>query len=111
MSPARGRPPKFGRPGTLVAFTLPNDVLEELRHISPDLGRAIVNLVEKGRRPMPPSRRAVAELISVGARQALVVVDPVRVGSIPGVDMVPYPPNRALLVLRPGTTLADVELA
>src|SRR5207244_1618912 len=34
-----GRPPKFGRPGELVAVTLPSDVIRGLRQIDDDLAR------------------------------------------------------------------------
>jgi hypothetical protein len=108
---SRGRPPKFGRPATLVAFTLPNDVLEELRQISPDVGRAIVALVERKRRRKRRERPDVAELVSVGGRRMLIVVDPLRIGPLPGVMTVPFPPDRAAMALSRGATLADLELA
>ncbi|MFP5379666.1 MAG: hypothetical protein ACLGHP_07950, partial [Vicinamibacteria bacterium] len=40
----RGRPHKFGRPARLIALTLPEDVIDWLRHVDPDPARAIVEL-------------------------------------------------------------------
>ena len=42
----RGRPPKFGRPGRLLAFTVPDDVRAWLESIHPDPGWALVSLFE-----------------------------------------------------------------
>ena len=43
----RGRPPKFGRPGRVVALTLPEEVVLGLRKVNADLAWAIVTLFEK----------------------------------------------------------------
>jgi hypothetical protein len=111
MAPARGRPPKFGRPASLVSFTLPNDVLDELRAITPDVGRAIVTLVERARQS--PSRRqaTVADLVRVNGRHSTLVVDPRHVSSLQGVSTIPLSADRALLALEAGASLADLELA
>ena len=42
----RGRPPKFGRPGQVVALTLPEEVVAGLRRIDPDVAWAVVRLYE-----------------------------------------------------------------
>jgi hypothetical protein len=111
MAPARGRPPKFGRPASLVAFTLPNDVLDELRSISADVGRAIVSLVERTHHRSARRAAAIADLVRVGGRHSIIVVDPSRVGPLQGVSTIPFSDNRALLALEPGASLADLELA
>ena len=43
-----GRPSKFGRPGRVVAVTLPEDALTALHQVDPDTGWAIVKLLERG---------------------------------------------------------------
>src|SRR5689334_20287038 len=73
----RGRPPKFGRPGRVVAVTLPEEVVQGLRRVDPDLGWAIVRLFQKQARPAGPPPRAVAdaELVSVASGRALIAVN------------------------------------
>jgi hypothetical protein len=110
---ARGRPLKFGRRAQLVALTLPHDVLVGLRRIHPDPGWAIVSLYERqgrtrARRPAAP-RRSV-ELARVSEDQALIVVDPRVVQSVPGVSVVPMSEDRAFLAFAEGHGLGDLEL-
>jgi len=109
----RGRPPKFGRPAALVALTLPRDVLNWLRTINTDPAWAIVSLFErstKSKRP-PEDLPQQAQLVSVGNRRALIVVDPTAVGKVPGVSLVPLSAGRSFLALQPGKGIADLELA
>lgn len=114
--PARGkpgRPLKFGRRGTVVAITLPEDVVRGLRQMHPDLGWAIVTLFEKTPKPRrsrkPP--RGDAELVTVGGRRSLIVVNGDAIARLPGVSVIPLHDDRAFLALEPGRGMPDLELA
>jgi hypothetical protein len=110
----RGRPPKFGRPGRLVALTLPEDVVAWLHSINPDPAWAIVSLFERQHdRPArtPDTQRADIELVSIGARRALIVVSQAAFGALHGVSAIPMGAGRAFLALESGKGMADLELA
>jgi hypothetical protein len=109
----RGRPLKFGRSAELVALTLPHDVVSWLRTINEDPGWAIVRLFERNAkgsrlRELP---RATAELVEVGRRRALIVVDHDSFTALPGVSMIPLSDGRSFLALEPGKGMADLEVA
>jgi hypothetical protein len=110
----RGRPPKYGRPARLVAVTLPNDVVDRLVSVDPDIGRAIVGLhdlfVRRGPREPAPAAPS-AELVDVGEGRALIVVDPGLVRGLAGVAAIPFGEERAFLALEPSWTMADLELS
>lgn len=110
----RGRPLKFGRPAQLLALTLPHDVVQALRRIHPDPAWAIVSLYERlaprERRPRRAPRPA-AELAQLSPRNALIVVDPQVIQSVPGVSVVPVAAGRAFLAFDEGRGLADIEVA
>jgi hypothetical protein len=109
----RGRPPKFGRPGRLVALTLPDDVVSWLREINPDPGWAIVSLFERQHR-RTTTREEVhqdVELVGIGGHRALIVVPQEAVGPLHGVAVVPLGSGRAFLALEAGKGMADLELA
>jgi hypothetical protein len=104
-----GRPPKFGRPSRPITVTLPDDVVERLVGIDPDLGRAIVTAVER-----PPRLRArvgrSAELASYGSR-AVIVVTPIKaLKRLRGVQLVPVGTGRALISLDHPHLVANLEL-
>lgn len=111
-STRRGRPPKFGRRGEVVAVTLPEEVVRGLRRINTDLGWAIVTLFENqgaargSAKPVPD-----VELASVGARRKLIVIRRSAFTSLPGVSILPLSEDRAFLALEPGHGMADLELA
>ena len=108
----RGRPSKFGRPGRMVALTLPNDTLQALRQVDPDTGWAIVKLLE--REPAAratPSATADVELLAFGSRQSLIVVNRVAMPDLPGVRIIPLNETRAFLALDIGRSMSDLELA
>lgn len=110
----RGRPPKFGRPGRLVAVTLPEDVVDWLQTIHPDPAWAIVSLFERQhdrRARAPETSRADVELVSIGQRRALIVVSQEPFGSLQGVSAIPMGAGRAFLALESGKGMADLELA
>src|SRR5258708_31111973 len=68
----RGRPSKFGRPSQVVALTLPEEVVRGLRNVHPDLGWAIVRLLEKAstRKPAAEAPEPDAELLTIADRRA-----------------------------------------
>ena len=108
----RGRPSKFGRPGQVVALTLPEEVVAGLRRIDADVAWAVVRLYEKEARraPGPQPERAVAELVRIAERRSLIVVNRADFSRLPGVTIVPVSPSRAFLALAPGLGMSDLEL-
>jgi len=111
--PRRGRPPKFGRPSHVVAVTLPEEVIRGLRRINADVGWAIVSLFSRAHRggQRGARRHGVAELVAIGRRHSLIVVDRSLVRRLPGVDLVPINSTQALLAVAPGHGVGDIELA
>ncbi len=109
----RGRPPKFGRPGQVVAVTLPTEVVRGLRRINPDLAWAIVQLFRHGAngfgRTQP--RRPDSELLSVANGRSLIVVNRGVLKRLPGVSVIPLHDDRAFLAFDRDASLADLELA
>jgi hypothetical protein len=114
VSRTRGRPPKFGRPARLIALTLPEDTIQGLKAINPDLGRAVVALVDRmhgGSTPIIDEGDAPVTLAHVNDTRALIVIDPTIFREIPGCAVIPLSEGRAFLALDPGRTLADLELS
>ncbi len=112
--PRRGRPPKFGRRGQVVAITLPEDAVRGLKRVDSDIGWAIVRLLHtRGRRALahPLEPRADAELVNVANGKSLIVVNRQVFKHLPGVHLVPLQGDRAFLALEPSAGLADLELA
>lgn len=110
--PARGRPLKYGRPARMVAVTLPQDTIEELRAIDADVGRAIVLLVNAVSRSRDlATHRPIVTYEKVGRRRSLIVVDREAVKGVPGCDLIPLADDRAFLALADGHGLPDLELA
>lgn len=111
----RGRPPKFGRPGRVVAITLPEEVVRGLKRVHSDLAWAIVQLFEKNSRhnghAKAPQPRADSELLDVAARRSLIVVNRDVFKELPGINLIQLHDNRAFLALEPGQGVADLELA
>jgi hypothetical protein len=111
----RGRPPKYGRPARLVAVTLPNDVVDWLASVDPDVGRAVVRLHDLMVARRGPRERDQAvlrpELVDVGDGRALIVVNPDLVQGLNGVAAIPFGEARAFLALEPSWTMADLELS
>lgn len=108
----RGRPSKYGRPGQVVAVTLPHEVIGALRKVHSDLGWAIVALVDKVRSTAKPADApAEAELVKMGAGVCLIVVNPAILRGLPGVQMIPLSGTQAFLALEPGRGMADLEIA
>jgi hypothetical protein len=110
----RGRPSKFGRPSRVVALTLPEDVIARLHRVHRDLGWAILKLLDQ--EPRSTSRRGddaqpEVELVSVGDRRSLIVVNREVIRNLPGVNIIPFSGNRAFLALDIDRGMSDLELA
>lgn len=106
----RGRPPKYGRPAQLVTLTLPDDVLTWLKSLHSDPAWAIVRLHEQAsRRTRKPI--ALAELMQLPERRALIMVNAEVLSHIPNVSIIPLADGRGLLALQPGRGVADLEIA
>ena len=108
----RGRPPKFGRPSRLVALTLPEDVLSSLRQVDPDPARAVVKLVETSaeKTNSQDDSKPVAELVTVGSRRSLIIVDRRAFEKLPGVSLIPISEDRAFLAFEIGQDTGVLEL-
>jgi hypothetical protein len=95
-----------------LALTLPEDVVRELRKVHPDLGWAIVRLVEKApARPSAPAPQAGAEFVTIGDRRSLIVVNRAALRSLPGINIIPLQGDKAFLALEVGRGMTDLELA
>ena len=106
----RGRPPKYGRPAQLVTLTLPDDVLDWLKTLHSDPAWAIVRLHEQASRRARKTV-ALAELVQLPERRALILVNAEVLSHIPGVSIIPMADGRGLLALDAGRGVADLELA
>jgi hypothetical protein len=110
----RGRPAKFGRPGRVVALTLPEDAIRDLHRVHHDIGWAIVTLLEAAR-PLTALREQEdppdVDLVEVGERRALIVINPEVFRILPGVTLIPFGGSRAILALDVGRGMSDLELA
>ena len=113
--PKRGRPPKFGRPGRLLAFTVPDDVRAWLASIHPDPGWALVSLFDgatlSDAQRHPPKPTPVAEIALLARRRGLILVNRREIPAIAGVVLIPLSETQAFLALEPGKGLADIELS
>ena len=107
----RGRPLKYGRPSRAVAITLPDDIIDALRDVDKDLGRAIVMLVSAFAPAAPHDDRPIVDYERFARRRSLIVVDRVVVSDIPGCELIPLTEDRAFLALKEGARLQDLELA
>jgi hypothetical protein len=109
----RGRPPKFGAPGQVIAITLPEDVIRGLKRIHSDLAWAIVRLFQKrsDRTRAQRASSADSELVSVANGKSLIVVNRDVFKELPGINMIPLHGDRAFLALDPNAGLADLEVA
>jgi len=109
MKHGPGRPMKYGRASRVVTLTLPEDVITRLRTVNSDLGRAVVGLAERHRRPRR-SLRQRAEISAYG-NHAVIVVQPARaLKRLPGVELVPIGDGRALIALEADRSVSELEL-
>ncbi len=99
---------------SVVALTLPQDVIDQLHRVHQDLGWAIVKLLDKA----PPSAtprgedtQPDVELVAVAERRSLIVVNREVIRNLPGVNIIPLGGNRAFLALDIDRGMSDLELA
>src|SRR5258708_37713173 len=88
----RGGPSKFGRPSRVVALTLPQDVIDQLRRVHQDLGWAIVKLLDKAPPSATPRGQGAqpdVELVAVAERRSLIVVNRGVIRNFPGGQILP----------------------
>src|SRR5258708_31901683 len=101
-SKRRGRPSKFGRPSRVVALTLPEDVIDQLRPVHNDLGWAIGKLLDQSPRAAGPrgdETQPDVELVTIAERRGLILVNPEAIRNLPGVNIMPLGGTRAYLAL------------
>ena len=103
----RGRPRKFSRPARTVTLTLPDDVIERLSAIDPDLGRAVVRLTLSHE---PQAAASVVEVATFGNRAVILVPPTRRLAALPGVELVPIADGRMLIALQEPLTEEGFEL-
>lgn len=94
----------------MVTFTLPDDVLEWLQTIHADPAWAVVKLHDRASR-REQRKTALAELVQLPHRRALILVNNEAIKQIPGVSMIPLADGRAFLALESGRGVADLEIA
>jgi hypothetical protein len=92
-----------------VSITLPEDVLVRLIALDPDLGSAIVRLVERKGRPRERAAR-LAEVAAYGSHAVIVVNAAKMLKRVPGVQLVPIGNGRALISLEHPHSIAQFEL-
>jgi hypothetical protein len=111
--PKRGRPPKFGRRGRVVAITLPEEAIRRLKRVNADLAWAIVQLLQERPRQtlQHQSQSPDSELVSVADGRSLIVVNRDVFKELPGINMIPLHGDRAFLALDRDASVADLELA
>jgi hypothetical protein len=108
VSPRRGRPRKFGRPAQPVTITLPDDIVQVLRAVDPDLSRAIVRLAETSGSSL--IQRPPVELTHYGHSAVIVVTPKKAIARLAGVALVPLPDGRALISLDRQVGVAEFEV-
>jgi len=102
-----GRPKKYHRPSRSLTLTLPDDVIAALQGVDPDLGRAIVRVVQTS---APGSFRPAAELTTYQNRAVISIPAKGVFETQLGVELIPIAAGRALLSFDENVSLADLEL-
>jgi hypothetical protein len=95
-------------------LTLPDDTIQDLHRVHHDIGWAIVKLLEAAKpmsAPAAPEEQPDVELVDVGERRALIVINLEACRILPGVTIIPFRGNRAFLALDAGRGMSDLELA
>lgn len=102
-----GRPRKFAEPSQAATLTLPLRVIQALSAIDPDLGRAIVRVVQPETSPAP---QPPVELATFGRRAVIVVRSCRTLERRIGIDLVPMSDGRALISFEHPMTTEAIEL-
>jgi hypothetical protein len=105
-----GRPPKFAQPRRVVTVTLPEATLKDLEIIDPDRARAIVQATDLA---LSKERAAsTVGLLPVAPDAGLLVMPYSRaLSEIDGVTLIRILPGRYLVLLEPGVSLSEAEVA
>ena len=108
---AGGRPPKFAEPSRPVTVTLPESTLADLRLISPDRSRAIVEMTKKVRRE-DGTEKPLVEIVEMAKDTGLVIVGPSEaLRKIPFLRFVEIAPARYLLAVNQEHNFHSLEVA
>jgi hypothetical protein len=107
FSVTRGRPPKFKEPSQRVTLTLPSRLVDLLRTEDQDLSRAVTNELD----PHPVPRKLIVDVMRVGRRESLIIINPTLLPSLRDCSFIRLAPDRAFIALKPSGTLADLALA
>jgi len=106
-----GRPPKFAEPSRPVTVTLPESTLSDLRQVSPDRSRAIVELTQKVLR-IDGAEKPMVEIVEMAKDTGLVIVGPSEVlRKIPFLRLFEVAPARYLLAVEQGHSFHSLEIA
>ena len=106
-----GRPRKFSTPSKVVTLTLPETTLEKLTAIHTDRAHAIVQAAQFAV-PDDEAEQERVRVVKVGADVGMITVPySARLQAVPGLSLAQILPNRYIIVLAEGTSLADVEVA
>lgn len=106
-----GRPRKFDEPSGPVTVTLPARILQQLKKIDSDRGKAIVKCVE-GITATSLSNTKSVEIVRISENTGLIVIRRCRcLENIPWLRLVEIAPNRFLLSITPGTNITSLEVA
>lgn len=100
----------------MLALTLPQDIIEYLQTIDPDVGWAVVKLADQQRgRPSDGEPETAAppdaQLLPIGPNRFLIVVREDVFGDLPDVSLVPLGHGRAFLAFPKHKTIESLELA
>jgi hypothetical protein len=106
-----GRPPKFDEPSSPVTVTLPSRILQQLKMIDSDRGKAIVKCVDEiAARSL--SNENKVQIIKVSENSGLIVIGRCRcLECIPWLRLVEIAPARFMLSITPGTSVTSLEVA
>jgi hypothetical protein len=94
----------------MITMTLPDDVIDFLKTVHTDPAWAVVKLAEQARRRVPKPV-ALAELVQLPQRRALIMVNADVLRHLPGVAIIPLSDGRGILALDAGMGVADLEIA
>lgn len=107
-----GRPPKFTGPSRVVTVTLPEETLARLAEVDRDRARAIVRVTELAGALPQPGDDPVVTMQAVTPHMAVIAVPRSAVlAGLAGLSLIQVGPSRHLIVLEPGTAVAEVEIA
>ena len=90
-----------------MTLTLPSRLVDLLRAEDPDLSRAVSNGLE----PNPVPRRLIVDVMRVGRRESLIIINPTLLPTLRDCSFIRLAADRAFIALKPSGTLADLALA